>query len=129
MNNKEYKEAREIAESADELYTFEKYNGWHTTRCLDTDDLREMRADYKEAKNGLNAFALEGFGGRALVIPTGDGYILKSYYTDVAEFKGGEFIKQWGGFSVTTLKHINIFREFLGLKRLSKREWIELAVS
>ena len=129
MTNKQYKIAREEAESADELYTFEKYNGWRTTRHLDSDDLKEIRADYKNTKKELNAFSLEGFGGRALIIPTDSGYILKSYYTEVAEIRDGEFLKLWGGFSVTTLKHINIFRSFANMSTLSKREWIELEVA
>ena len=131
MKNKEYKEARELAESADELYTFVSYYGIFNreNRYMKPEDVKDMRQEYKEVKKDKNAVALEGFGNRALVIPTETGYILRSYYTDVAEYKNGEFIKRWGGFSATTLKHINIFREFLGLERLSKRDWIELAVS
>ena len=131
MTNKEYKQAREIAESADELYTFEHYNGYsfYSTRYMQTEDLKEMRQEYKELKKNRGAFTLEGFGNRALVIPTNDGYILQSYYTEVAKIKNtGEFIKLWDGFSVTTLKHINAFREFAGMDTISKREWIEMEV-
>ena len=129
MTNKQYKQAREEAENADELYTFEKYNGWYATRFLDSGDLKEIRADYKNTKKALNAFSLEGFGGRALIIPTDSGYILQSYYTKVAEIRDGEFLKLWSGFSVTTLKHINLFRRFANMNTLSKREWIELEVA
>lgn len=131
MTNKEYKQAREIAESADELYTFEHYNGysWYPTRYMHSDDLKEMRKEYKELKKNRGAFTLDGFGNRALVIPTNNGYILQSYYTEVAEIRNtGEFIKLWDGFSVTTLKHINAFREFAGMDTISKREWIEMEV-
>lgn len=130
MTNKEYKQAREIAESADELYTFEHYNGYsfRPTRHMQADDIKEMRQKYKELKNNRGAFTLDGFGNRALVIPTNNGYILQSYYTEVAEIRDGEFIKLWDGFSVTTLKHINAFREFAGMDTISKREWIEMEV-
>ena len=90
------------------------------------DDIKELRSEYKAIKADRKGFALEGFGNRALVIPTEDGYILRSYYTDVASVKNGEFHKLWNGYSNTTLKHINAFRQFIGMNALSKREWIEL---
>lgn len=130
MTNKEYKRARENAESASEIYTFEFYvdNGWggYYNRYMKPEDIKEMRQDYKEEKRENKAFSLDSFNGRALIIPTESGYILKSYYTEVCKVVNGEFIKVWDGFSVTTLKHVNIFREFLGLDALNKREWIEL---
>jgi hypothetical protein len=131
MNNKQYKEARELAESVEELDTFVSYYGIfnRANRYMKPDDIKEMRQAYKEERKENKAFVLEGFGNRALVIPTDNGYILKSYYTNVAEFRNGEFIRLWDGFSTTTLKHVNIFREFLGLRAIGKREWIELAVA
>lgn len=126
MTNKEYKALREQAENANELYTFESYNGWYTTRYMQPDDLKEMRAEYREIKKNNAAFALDDFGNRALIIPTNNGYILKSYYTEVAEIRDGKFIKLWGGYSATTLKHINAFRKHYGFLTISKREWIEL---
>ena len=130
MTNKEYRAARENAENAPELETFESYvnNGWYGyyNRYMKPDDLKDMRKAYKEIKANKGAFILDDFGGRALVIPTENGYILQSYYTNVCEIKNGEFIKLWGGFSVTTLKHINAFRRHFNLGTLSKREWIEL---
>ena len=129
MTNKEYKQAREKAQSADELFTFEKYGGgFYPSRYMDTEDKRELRAEYKSAKTTDEAFAIEGFNGRALVIPTNTGHILKSYYTEVAEIRNGEFIRLWDGFSVTTLKHINLFRSHFGFNTIGKREWIEMPV-
>ena len=125
MTNKEYKDARDIAENAPELSTFEHYNGWYIARAMDANDAKEMRKDYKTEKKINKAFALDGFNNRALVIPTENGYKLKSYYTDVAEIVGGDFVKTWDGYSVTTMKHINAFREYFGFDRMSKREWIE----
>lgn len=130
MTHKEYKAAREMAESAEELYTFEHWNGYsiYTSRYMQPEDLKDMRKEYKDIKEQKNAFALDGFGNRALIIPVEDGYILQSYYTKVAVIRNNEFYRLWDGFSVTTLKHINAFRSFAGFKPISKREWIEMEV-
>ena len=125
MTNNEYKALREEHENASELFTFEHYNGlsWYPSRCMTSDDIKEMRNEYKNTV-GYN---LDGCNGRAMVTRGENGAaILKSYYTDVAAIIDGEFYKLWDGFSVTTLKHINIFRDRFGLAKMSKREWIEL---
>lgn len=133
MTNKEYKALRETAENAPEVFTFESWNGIsiYPNRYMKSQDIKDLRQEYKAIKAGENAYSLEGFGGRALIIPDGNKLILRSYYTDVCEFdlKTEKFTKTWNGFSVTTLKHINIFRRFLALNTLSKREWIELEVA
>lgn len=129
LSNKAYRAARIDAENAPEVFTFESWNGIsiYPNRYMSSDDIKEMRKEYKAIKSG-GAYALDGFGNRALIIPAGDELILKSYYTDVCKYnlKTDEFTKLWDGFSVTTLKHINTFRAFLGLNTFSKREWIEL---
>lgn len=132
MTNKQYKAAREEAEQVDELYTFEHWNGYsfYPNRYMTPEDQKDMRRAYKTEKECNKAYALEGFCGRALIIPKngGDELVLRSYYTDVCSYdlQTGLFTKTWNGYSNTTLKHVNIFREFLGLSKLSKREWIEL---
>ena len=130
MTNKQYKAAREEAENAYELETFITYDGWYCrpNRYMKEAHIKELREAYKEVKQETKAYTLDGFGGRALIIPAGDELILRSYYTDVCRYnlKTEVFTKTWNGFSVTTLKHVNIFRAFLGLTTLSKREWIEL---
>ena len=131
MTNKEYKQAREEHQEAEELYTFEHYNGvsWYPSRYMTPEDIRDLRKEYKTEKECNRAYAFEGFGGRALIIPKNGGgeLVLRSYYTDVCSYdlQTGLFTKTWNGYSNTTLKHINIFRAFLGLSKLSKREWIE----
>lgn len=133
MTNKEYKALRETAENAPEVFTFESWNGIsiYPNRYMSNQDIKDLRQEYKAIKAGENAYSLEGFGGRALIIPDGNKLILRSYYTNVCEFdlKTEKFTKTWNGFSVTTLKHVNIFRRFLALNELSKREWIELEVA
>lgn len=127
MTNKEYKARRDEHENANELFTFEKWNGvsFYPSRMMDSVELKEMRKDRKEEyKNG--GFALDGFGVRAVIIPIENGYILKSYNTEVAAIVGGSFFKLWNGYSVTTMKHINAFRYYFGFPGMNKREWIEM---
>lgn len=127
MTEKEYKARRDEHENADELFTYEKYNGvsWYPSRYLDAADLKGLRNEYKsDKKNG--AFTLDGFNGRAVIIPIENGYILKSYETDVAAIVGGSFFKLWNGYSVTTMKHINAFRYYFGFPGMNKREWVEM---
>lgn len=132
MTNKEYRQAAAAAASAPEVYTFEHWNGfsYRPSYYMDSNDLKEMRREYKEITTDKKAFTLNGFGGRALIIPADNGwFILRSYYTDVCRINiDGTFEKLWDGFSVTTLKHVNIFRAFMALNTLSKRDWIELEV-
>ena len=128
MTNKEYRQAREAAEAANEKFTFEHWNGYscRPSYYMNGDDLKELRQEYRNDKKENAAFSLEEFGSRAVIIPTKTGAILESYYTEVAEIRNGEFIKLWDGFSVTTLKHINAFRNRYGMTTISKREWIEI---
>lgn len=132
MTNKEYKAAREMAENAPEVFTFESWNGFsiYPNRYMKNQDIKDLRQEYKAIKTENGGYSLEGFGGRALIIPDGDNLILRSYYTDVCRYdrKTDTITRTWGGFSVTTLKHINIFRQFLGFDTISKREWIEMEV-
>lgn len=52
---------------------------------------------------------------------------LYSYDTKICSInKDGEFIKYWGGWSLTTMRHINSFRERYGLSRITKKEWDEI---
>ena len=127
MTNKEYKQARQDAESAPEIYTFEHWNGFsfYPNRYMTSEDLKDLRKENKAVKANRNAFSLDEFGNRALIIPVENGFILRSYYTDVAVIRNGEFFKLWNGFSVTTLKHINAFCRHFGFPTFSKREWIE----
>lgn len=80
-----------------------------------------------QTKNENEEF-LEGTYKRAKVRKLNDGTKeLYSYKTKVAILtKGGNFIKLWDGYSLTTLKHVNIFRIDNGLKEINKKEWNEL---
>lgn len=85
--------------------------------------------EFVQTKNENEEF-LEGTYKRAKVRKLNDGTKeLFSYKTKVAILtKGGNFIKLWDGYSLTTLKHINIFRRENGLKEINKKEWNELEI-
>lgn len=62
--------------------------------------------------------------GKAKVIEDGGVYSLQSYETIVCKYSvSGGFMRLWGGYSATTMKHINDFRNLFGLPALSKKEW------
>ena len=113
MTNREYK-AR--------LENMAVYNGF------DYLNQREVKALREEVKNRVKYDGetyLSGF--RATIRKEPHGIVLRSYQTDVAVIGfDGKFHKTWNGYSATTLKHVNLFREKFGLGKLNKREWVEL---
>ena len=93
---------------------------------LNSYDKQDLRKEIK-ARTNNGAFTLEGFNGRATVKQICDGcYVLTSYYTEVAAIIDGQFKKLWQGYSKTTAKHVDIFRNFFGLCSIGKHEWIEM---
>ena len=68
----------------------------------------------------------KSFYGKATILYTPDGIILQSYETRVCAYVNGEFIRTWNGYSATTMRHINAFREKFGMKPISKAEWLKL---
>ena len=125
MTNKEYRTARERAEQAVELATYEHWNGysWRPSYYMTGDDLRAMRAERKRAEQTDGARTIDT---RSSIRPLDGvpGWVLTSYYTDVAAIIDGTFYRLWDGFSVTTLKHVNTFRAMYGMDALKKRDWI-----
>ena len=54
---------------------------------------------------------------------------LISYKKKVAIItKGGNFIRLWEGYSLTTMNHINDFRKQNGLDFINKKDWDEMPV-
>ena len=123
MTNKEYRTAREHAEQSAELSTFEHWNGFSVcpSYYMTGDDLRAMRAERKRAEQTDTRSSIRPLDG----VP---GWVLTSYYTDVAAIIDGTFYRLWDGFSVTTLKHVNTFRAMYGMDALKKRDWIAAPV-
>ena len=114
MTNKEYKAAAEAA-------TY--YSFWD---ALTVDDARQLRQEYRNDAKQQNAAPLPGANGRAVVIPTERGAILKSYHTEVAAIIDGVMYRLWSGWRATTSKHVATFCRLYGLPALSKRAWLEL---
>lgn len=66
----------------------------------------------------------KSFYGKAHVFVRNGSKILISYKTEVCEITAdGKFNQLWGGYSATTMRHINEFRQQNGLEKLSKKEW------
>lgn len=50
--------------------------------------------------------------------------VLQSYNTDVCKITStGEFVRLWGGYSVTTMRHVNSFLAYVGLSGGGKSWW------
>ena len=96
--------------------------------------LAENCARESEEKILMKTFKLpatlqKDYYGKAVVInheETNEIY-LKSYDTLVCKIdEKGLFVRLWGGYSVTTMKHINDFRLLYGLEKINKKEWLSL---
>ena len=71
----------------------------------------------------------KSFYGKAQVITSGGTVYLKSYDTIVAKICGNEFFRTWGGWSATTARHVNSFRNVYGFPSISKAEWVKMPVA
>lgn len=72
----------------------------------------------------LSATRQKSYYGKAKVIEDNGEMLLKSYETIVCKIdKNGDFKRLWGGYSRTTMNHVNDFRRGFGLPALSKKEW------
>ena len=126
-NRKVYNERREEHENASQLDNYMHYNGisFYPSYNMTNYDIKNLRKFYNELKQNCNGFTLDGFNTRAIIIRDNNyHYVLYSYETPVCSYIDGTFTKLWSGYSNTSLKHINIFREFVGLEPLSKYDWI-----
>jgi len=92
-------------------------------KALNPDELNELRADVKR-RGGV----LGGTNNRATVSFNDGTYTLTSYYTVVCRYNPATntFIKLWGGYSATTIKHINLFLDTFNKRRFNKHDWISL---
>ena len=113
MTNKEYR---------NRLNNHKQFTGYD---MLTKTQRSELVRDITERKHN-GEIILDGFNKRASIKKRNEKFILTSYYTDVCSYSKGKFRKLWHGYSSTTLKHINIFRKYLGLEQINKREWVEM---
>lgn len=68
----------------------------------------------------------KSFYGKAVVIEKDNGEnVLQSYNTEVCKVtNNGEFVRLWGGgYSATTMRHINSFLQFVGIAGGGKSWW------
>lgn len=68
---------------------------------------------------------VKSFYGKAKVIEKENGEkVLQSYNTEVCKItSGGEFVRTWSGYSVTTMRHINAFLELFSVPGGGKSWW------
>ena len=77
--------------------------------------------------SNLKATTQNSYYGKAKVIEDESGRSLKSYETIVCKIdNSGKFTRTWGGYSRTTMNHVNDFRRASGLSALSKKEWLSI---
>lgn len=67
----------------------------------------------------------KSFYGKAKVIEKDNGEkVLQSYNTEVCKIgSNGKFVRLWGGYSVTTMRHVNSFLSFFGIPGGGKAWW------
>lgn len=71
----------------------------------------------------------KSFYGKAVVWNTGGSTLLYSYNTLVCGINaGGEFFRAWGGYSRTTMRHINAFIKLFNIDGGGKAWWDSLPV-
>lgn len=70
----------------------------------------------------------KSFYGKAIIKKMNNGLILKSYETNVAAFVNGRFIRLWNDYSVTTMRHVNAFAAYCGIREGGKAWWCALPV-
>ena len=73
----------------------------------------------------------KSFYGKAHVKVQNDGSaILQSYNTDVCQIDAnGTVTRLWGGYSATTMRHVNSFLEHFGVSGKGKAFWDALPIS
>lgn len=75
-------------------------------------------------KNGRKSFY-----GKATIVIGGGAAYLKSYNTYVAKVdSAGKFSRLWAGWSATTARHVDAFRELYGLQAINKAAWLNMDV-
>ena len=88
---------------------------------------------YKDANMTIELKPVDNrksFYGKCKVIYSPAGIQLQSYNTIVATWDGTQsiFIRQWDGYSATTMRHINAFMRYLGFNLGGKAWWTSLPV-
>lgn len=76
-----------------------------------------------------NNQAQKSFYGKAKVVMDSGKVYLQSYDTFVCYMdENGQFLRLWNGWSATTARHINAFRNAYDLPVISKKEWNSMEI-
>ena len=73
----------------------------------------------------------KSFYGKAIIIEKDNGEtVLQSYETEVCKIKSnGEFVRLWGGYSATTMRHVNSFVQLFNIAGGGKAWWDNLTTN
>ena len=129
---KEYKRRAQLAKEIAECESYRSYTMWGVDY---KDTIREIqKRNCKLVRERKDYMAVYGCDYRCVIrVYTNDNgavYTLESYDTDVcsihATTMGWWFEREWDGWTPTTMKHINAFREQFGFSRMNKYDWLML---
>lgn len=129
---KEYQRRAQLAKEIAESECYRSYPIWGVDY---TETIRRiMKNNRKLAKERTDYMTVDGCDSRCIIrIATdckGTIYTLESYDTDVCTitctFDGWYFTREWDGWTPTTMKHVNAFREQFGFPRMDKYDWLML---
>ena len=109
-------------------YYYESLKGYNHEYLLSAPTKRDALSN---ATIKGNVSILANSNNRAVVIDTPDKVFLQSYDTLIIELEKatGAMIKLWGGYSATTMKHINEFLNLNNRRSMNKKEWTALTVN
>lgn len=54
--------------------------------------------------------------------------MLISYETHVASVVNKKIVRHWDGYSMSTLKHINMFLDYNGIEKINKKIWESMPI-
>lgn len=129
---KEYQRRAQLAKEIVEGECYRSYPMWGVDY---TDTIRIIiKNNRKLVRERTDYMAVEGCDYRCVIrIITGLNctvYTLVSYDTEVCyivgTFDGWYFERIWDGWTPTTMKHVNAFREQFGFPRMNKYDWLML---
>lgn len=133
MNKRtEYQRRAQLAKEIAEGECYRSYPMWGVDY---TDIIRNIiKNNRKLVRERTDYMAVDGCDYRCVIrIYTGNHgttYTLVSYDTDVCSinctFDGWYFVRGWDGWTPTTMKHVNAFREQFGFSRMNKYDWLML---
>ena len=71
---------------------------------------------------------IDGSNNKAREVYIDNAWVLYSYDTPVAVLRKGELVRLWDGYSMTTMKHINLWLGEHGHCGIAKKGWEKMPV-